>query len=66
MTTKRLPKKTKHRPDRERYVALKEYVCGKIDEMRDCKKCKLTDHQSNHLTDIEDYILQLDAEGELY
>ena len=66
MTTKRLPKKTKHRPDRERYISLKEYVCGKIDEMRDCKKCNLTIHQSMHLEDIENYINELDARGELF
>jgi hypothetical protein len=63
MPIKKKSKKTRHMADKERYMALKEYVYGKIGEMRDCKKCNLTEHQSNHLQDIEDYINQLDADN---
>ena len=50
---------------KEQYIALKDYVIGKIGEMRDCKECDLSDHQSRHLADIEDYINELDAKGPL-
>jgi len=32
------------------------YVQGKVNEMFDCDECALTDHQANHLHDIENYI----------
>ena len=63
MTTKKKSKATRRLADKDRYASLKEYVCGKIGEMRDCSECLLSDHQDNHLTDIENYVNQLDAEG---
>jgi hypothetical protein len=65
MTQKKKSKKTRHLADKDRYTALKEYVCGKIGELRDCPTCALTSHQSSHLSDIEDYILELDNRGDL-
>jgi hypothetical protein len=43
------------------YTKLRDYVRGKISEMFDCQECALTDHQANHLHDIEAYIDELEA-----
>jgi hypothetical protein len=44
----------------DKYEILKAYIQGKISEMFDCEECNLTEHQANHLLDIENYISELD------
>lgn len=44
------------------YKKLRDYVQGKISEMMDCDECRITDHEVNHLMDIESYINQLEAD----
>ena len=43
----------------DKYTDLKDYIGGKISEMFDCNECALTDHQANHLNDIEQHIQTL-------
>lgn len=44
-----------------KYERLRGGIKVRIQNVLDCALCALTDHQANHLHDIEDYIEQLDG-----
>jgi len=46
----------------DKYEKLKTYVLEKISEIANCEKCNVTDHEMNHLYDIEDYINKIENE----